>query len=254
MELLKSLQPVIGGPLTTYRLGDLVLQTGAHEYIDRYRVLNEKPFSGSILYDYLVAIGYDNYISTHNILSTEDMHQRKLHRKDLCFKTLGNVVNNHKIVHNILPQDDTIYFSIRTGDIVDHPKIYHHCNIFTHNHSKLVDKICNIVQCNNITNIKCITCLRYPNHDKNFPNKNLAWCSHYSSESHQKNIDLLTHLFTVIEKECGMLPELKTSITDPVINVDNDILTMVYNLHTIPDNKNSRFNHVIQAIKSLIVS
>lgn len=251
MVSLNNIQPIIGGPLSVYRLGDLILQTGAHEYVDRYKVLTEDPFSRSLLHDYLVGNGFKNYISARNVRSEADMKQRKLWRRDICFNTITNVVNKHKLIHNIVPQKKTIFFSIRAGDIVDHPNVYHHCNIFLHNHANLVDEIYSIVQNNNITDIKCTTCLRYPNHDHDTYDQ-LSWCAHYSDKSRQHNIDLLTHLFTAIENKCNITPTLKPSTLDPIKDVDNDFLTMVYNQHTIPDNKNSKFNNVIRLAKNLI--
>ena len=209
-----------------YRIGDIVFRQGFRWVEDTESILLSSKYRKSILFKYLNCFDYPTLDPFKDIELTQP-------RGILDINLLRDCVNTD---HN--PRDDTLYVTIRCGDIVQLPP-EEKSNFWLFNKGSLISHIKNKLKNKQISKVEFVCAM----HFGDFKEKNLF---SYSEKDVNENVNLLNNIFTNVKKiiDCDIF----NNKSDEVENIDHHFSTLIKAKNVILDQ--GGFSNVISILRS----
>lgn len=209
-----------------YRIGDIVFRQGLRWIEDTESILLSEKYRKSILFKYLNHFDYPS-------LDPFDNAEVSYPRGILDINLLRDCINK-----DCNPKKDTLYVTIRCGDIVQLPADQK-SNFWLFNKGSLISLIKNKLKNKQINKIEFICAM----HFGDFKEKNLFI---YSEKDVDENINLLNNIFSSVKKiiDCDVFENKQ----DEVENIDHHFSTLVRAKNVILDQ--GGFSSIISMLKS----
>jgi hypothetical protein len=209
-----------------YRIGDIVFRQGFRWADDTESILLSPKYRKSILFKYL---NHFDHPSLDPFKNVELPHPRGI----LNINVLRNCVNM-----DCNPKNDTLYVTIRCGDIVQLPA-EDRSNFWLFNKDSLISCIKNKLKKSQISKVEFVCTM----HFGDFKEKKLFL---YSEKDVNENINLLNNIFLNVKKiiDCDIV----SNKADEIENIDHHFSTLIKAKNVILDQ--GGFSSVVSILRS----
>lgn len=224
---------------SVYRIGDLLLHSGARWHIDRQEVISNQKYKNTLLYKYFHHFKVDEHMWNLDMLKHSFRAANKLSTYDK-----KNIYSDFKFITNQnrinTPQSDLL-IHIRSGDIVS-PKCisYKKCHLL--NLSTLIDLISKKIH-SSIERIVIISAMHYGSDSLRIGR--YFW----TQKKHDTNLKILNELFEKISEIFGIPIVIDSENCSDLEFIDNQFLKLIYADNVILDH--GGFSKIIHNLRSI---
>jgi len=225
---------------SVYRIGDLLLHSGARWHIDRQEVISNQKYKNTLLHKYFHHFKVDEHMWNLDMLSRSFQAANELstYDKKNTFSDFKFITDQHQIN---TPKSDLL-IHIRSGDIVS-PKCKPYrkfCHLF--NVDKLIDSISKKIH-SGIDRIVIISAMHYGADSLRIGR--YFW----TQEKHDANLKLLNELFEKISEIFRIPIAIDSENCSDLEFIDNQFLKLIYSDNVILDY--GGFSEIIHNLKSI---
>lgn len=223
---------------SVYRIGDLLLHSGARWHIDRQEVISNQKYKNTLLHKYFHHFKVDEHMWNLDMLSHSFQAANELstYDKKNTFSDFKFITDQHQIN---TPKSDLL-IHIRSGDIVS-PKCKPYrkfCHLF--NVDKLIDSISKKIH-SGIDRIVIISAMHYGADSLRIGR--YFW----TQEKHDANLKLLNELFEKISEIFRIPIAIDSENCSDLEFIDNQFLKLIYSDNVILDY--GGFSEIIHSLK-----
>ena len=224
---------------SVYRIGDVLLHSGARWHIDRQEVISNQKYKNTLLHKYFHHFEVDKHtwhldMSNHSFQEAEKLSTYDRKNTFLDFKF---ITNQHRIN---TPKSDLL-IHIRSGDIVS-PNCISYTECYLLNLNKLIETITEKMH-PGIKRITIISAMHYGADSKLI--KRYFW----TQEKHDTNLKLFNELFRKISDMFDVPVVIDSEKCSDLEFVDNQLLKLIYADNVILDA--SGFSKVVENLRSI---
>jgi len=224
---------------SVYRIGDLLLHSGARWHIDRQEIISDQKYKDTLLHKY-----YHHFKVDEHMWDLEMRKFRFQQARSLCKYPIKNTFSDFKFITNqhrlAVPRSDLLVH-IRSGDIVS-PNCTSYTECYLLNLDKLIESITEKMH-SGIKRIVIISAMHY--------GADTIRCKRYywTREKHDTNLKLFDELFEKISNTFDVPIVIDSEKCSDLEFIDNQLLKLVYADNVILDA--SGFSTVIEKLRSI---